>query len=216
MVNAIMPGARYGKLTVKAPARLVPGEWICSCTCGTLRSYTEFDIECISHCGCKLPQSQSKHYLVKGALVTARDIESIYGVKHQTFYSRIKAGWSPEQAATTPTMVRIAKPPRITKPRRTVMYRGELLTMQQLFRYSQVSYNLMYYRIRMGHTAADAIKPVFRPVNVKHEFQGALRTLREIAALTGVNYNTLTARIAEGMDLATAAIPGTRRSKTKE
>jgi hypothetical protein len=212
-------GSVYGKLTVKAPARLIPGEWICSCSCGTLRSYTEYDIELISHCGCKrtrdIKHAQvSKRYLVNSESLTAREIELKYGVKHQTFYARIKAGWSHELAATkpaTPHKPKVHKPP---KPRHTVEYKGELLTLQQLFRYSKVSYNLMYYRIRTGQSAEDAIKPVHRPVRVKHLFQGRYRTMSEIAAITGVNYGTLTSRLAAGVPVYIAAIPAMRVKKS--
>ena len=207
MTIAIVPGAIYGKLTVKAPARLMPGEWICSCSCGTLRSYTEFDIECVSHCGCKLPQAQSKHYLVNGASITAYDIERIYGVKHQTFYARIKAGWDPVVAATHPVQPHTPKTRKPPKPRLTAVYKGETLTMQQLFKHSQVSYNLMYYRIRTGQSAEDAIKPIQRPVNTKYLFQGELRSMTEIVALTGVNYNTLQYRLAANVPIEQAAVP---------
>ena len=213
-------GSVYGKLTVKAPARLAPGEWICSCSCGTLRSYTEYDIELVSHCGCKLPQNTgrdhtAKSYLVNGESLTAREIELKYGVKHQTFYARIKAGWDTALAATKPALPHQPKTPRSVRPRFTVEYNGELLTPQQLFRHSKVSYTLMYYRLKAGQSAADAIKPVQRPVRTKRLFQGRRRTLTEIVALTGVNYNTLVSRLNAGIPVHLAAVPtrSARRGK---
>ena len=103
-----------------------------------------------------------------------------------------------------------------TFPRLTVEYKGELISLQQLFRYSKVSYNLMYYRLRSGQSAVEAIQPVRRPVRTKHLFQGRLRTMSEIAALTGVNYNTLAARLNAGIPVYLAAEPVSTTGRSKK
>lgn len=97
-------------------------------------------------------RGRAERFNIRGELVSAREIETKYGVSRVQFRARMQRGWGVERAATTP----IEKKHSAAGADK-YEYRGAMLTCAELARLSAWSKPAIFRRLVGGMTAEEAV-----------------------------------------------------------
>lgn len=134
--------------------------------------------------------SEAKRYVVHGKEMTARQVETKYGIAAQKFRGRILRGWTTEQAVKSSREVAMDS-------RMTYVVCGHAMSMDQIRRVFGITGNTFHARLRNGwNTDRAAITPVRSSDTVI--VAGKELTFTEIQKTYSVNRATVRSRIERG------------------
>ena len=137
----------------------------------------------------------NKFITIDGITLTYAQWEKRSGLRRGVVSERIKAGWSPVNAATKPAC----------ECGNMMTYKGMRLSMQAMAAHTGINYGTLKSRIRSGwgiEKAIDTPTGVQQSEAMRIEYEGKKLTLRQWSEIKGIPAEVLRKRISRGMDYA--------------